>query len=120
MIEIYVSDTLTYTSNVALSNTMTWTANSVVVNLDYNYILDANGNNIGILTSNLSPIITNLPNTINYLLTVTANSNQTSAFLANTVNPAERVLILQTQFLSNTGLVQHANSQFLRIKNVDV
>jgi hypothetical protein len=118
MIEIYVSDTLTYTSNVALSNTMTWTANSVVVNLDYN--LDANGNNIGILTSNLSPIITNLPNTINYLLTVTANSNQTSAFLANTVNPAERVLILQTQFLSNTGLVQHANSQFLRIKNVDV
>lgn len=76
---------------------------------------------IGFLSSNLSSVNTNLPNAFNnFNLTISANSLQTSMFIANSVNIAERVLIIQTAFTSNTGQVQHATDLYLKVKNSSV
>jgi len=120
----YANDSFLYSYNVSLANNQTWSANTHLINLDYMTILGANTANtlqivdIGYLPTVLSPIITNLPNTINYSLTISANTIQTQELMANSVNPAERVLIMQTKFTSNTANVVVANNVYLKIRNV--
>jgi|ERR1700722_10418131 len=116
---LYAGDTLIYTSNVALDNTVTWTANTRLTNLDLQSLIVSNVE-IGVLQSNLAPIVTNTPNSINFTLTVTANSNVTSQFMANSVVNLERPLYMFTRFTSNTGIEKHANTVLLRVKAAEI
>ena len=116
--EVFAGDSFSYSTNVALSNTMSWTANGWLRTLDYSPILDVNNTEVGILTANLSPIITNTPNAINYSLNLTANVYSTTIWIANSVN-SERKLFLFTKFISNTGLTQHGNVVILIVKSTE-
>ena len=113
--EVFAGADFTYTSNVSLSNSATWTANAFLTTLD---LLDVfNGNSeIGLLTANLAPIVTNTPNATNYSLTLSASGSLTAQWIANSVNINERVLYLFTKFTSYTGAVQTVNTALLRVK----
>ena len=139
-IKIFANDSLTYSSNVALDSTMSWTANSHCVNLDFNPILTWAANtiataptiiettfdivptaetatDIGYITTSLIPIVSTTPNNINYTYTLTAPPTQTQSLFLGSVDPAERILIIQTKFTSNTGSIFNANNIYLHIKN---
>ena len=113
--DVYAGADFSYSTNVALSNTMTWTANGLLTTLD---LLDVfNGNSeIGVLTANLHPIATNTPNGVNFTLTLSAPGNTTAGWIANSVNTTERVLYLFTKFTSNTGATMAGNAAILRVK----
>ena len=113
--EVYAGSDFTYSSNIILSNTQTWTANAFLTTLD---LLDVfNGNSeIGILNANLQPITTNTPNSINYSITLSAPGNTTSQWMANSININERVLYLFTKYTSNTGTTRSGNVVILRVK----
>ena len=113
--EIFAGDSFSLSMNVALSNTMSWIANGLITTLDINDIFISN-TNVGQLTANLTPIVSNLPNTINYTLTLTANASATQTWMANSVSNIERKLYLFTKFISNTGIVVHGNSAILIVK----
>jgi hypothetical protein len=113
---IFAGSTLNYSINVALSNSLTWSVNTQICDLDYNLLIDQNNTNIGICQCNLVPITSNFPNSTNYTLNISANTYQTQNFMANSINPNERVLIIQTIFTSNTGIVQEANDLYLRVR----
>jgi hypothetical protein len=119
-IEIYAGDTFSYTTNVSLSNTMTWTANAMLTTLDLLDVYDANNNIIGILVANLTSITSNLPNTINYTLTLSATPNATVQWIANSVNPNERVLYVFMKYTSNTGFISHGNTAIIRVKAAEI
>ena len=112
---VYAGADFSYTTNVALSNTMSWTANAFLTTLD---LLDVfNGSSeVGILASNLQPIVNNTPNSVNMSLTLTAPGNTTAQWIANSVNPNERVLYLFIKFTANTGNIAYANTTLLRVK----
>lgn len=116
-IETFANDSFSYSANVSLSNNMTWTVNSHCINLDFNKILDSSNSDIGFLSTTLSPIVTTTPNSINYTYTMTALPSQTKNLGLNGINPAERVVIIQTKFTSNTGLTFNVDDLYLRIKN---
>jgi hypothetical protein len=111
---VYAGADFSYSTNVALSNTMSWTANAFLTTLD---LLDvfAGNSEIGLLTANLTPIVNNTPNSVNMTLTLTAPGNTTAQWLANSVNPNERVLYLFTKFTSNGGNISYGNTTILRV-----
>lgn len=109
-IETFANDTFTYSSNIALANNMTWTAQSICVNLDFNTISG------GTLTTSLIPIVSTTPNSTNYTLNISAIPSQTANLINGSINPSERVIIIQTKFTSNTGLTLNANNVYLRVK----
>jgi hypothetical protein len=111
---VYAGEDFIYTSNVSLSNAYVWTANAFLTTLD---LLDVfNGNSeIGILTTNLQPIINNTPNSVNYTLSLSAPGSLTSQWIANSVNINERVLYLFTKFTSNSGNIVTGNTAILRV-----
>jgi len=118
MIEAYSNVPFSYTYNLFLDGSQTWTAQSVVVTLDYNIILDASNTNMSIMSSTLTNQANlNIPNPNNYTLTLSANAYQMQQLGANSTDPNERVMLLQTLFSSNTGSAIAANNQYLRIKN---
>lgn len=117
MIDIYANTTLNYFYPVVLSNTDTWTAQSHVVTLDHLPILDTNNNDIGWLSSTLVSLANNLSiSANNYLLNLTANNTQTAGFMVGTLNPNERILLLQTQFVGASGNVQQSNDIYISVK----
>ena len=118
MIDAYANVPFTYTYNLGLDGSQTWTAQTIAVTLDYATIIDASN----VVMSNLNSTLinqanANLPNPNNYTLTITANGYQMQQLGANSVDPNERVLIVQTLFTSNTGSALQANNLYLRIKN---
>ena len=115
-VQVFANDNFNYSANVALDPMATWTVASHIVNLDYQNIIVSNSD-IGVVTTTLTPIISTTPTAINYTYTLSANAAQTQSLFVNTVDPAERVLIIQTKFTSNTGLSFNANNVFLHIKN---
>jgi hypothetical protein len=115
---VNANDQLSYTNTASLSNTLTWTANTHVVSLEYLTISTASNTDIGWLPTTLTPVVNNTPsNTNNYTLNFIANSYQTDNFLANSVNPNERTLVVQTKFTANSGLTQDAPNIYLRVYN---
>jgi hypothetical protein len=115
---VNANDQLSYTNTVSLSNTLTWTGNTHVVSLEYLTISTTGNADIGWLPTTLTPVVNNTPaNTNNYTLHFSANSYQTDNFLANSVNPNERTLVVQTKFTANSGLTQDAPNLYLRVYN---
>lgn len=102
--EIFAGDSFSYSNSVILSNTVSWSVNSMVVNMDLNPIL-VNNVNVGLLTANLVPITTNTPNTFNFTLNISSDSNTTAQWLHNSVDYNERYLYVSTKFTSNTGTI---------------
>ena|ERR1700744_5735075 len=115
---VNANDTLSYTNTVSLSNTLSWTALTHVVSLEYQTIFDTNNTDIGFLPTTVTPVVNNTPNPYhNFTLNFTANNYQTDNFLANSVNPNERTLIIQTKFTANSGAIQDAPNIYLRVYN---
>jgi hypothetical protein len=118
-LEIFAGDSFSYSSNVALDNTVTWTANAWLRTLDFSPIIDGNNVEVGILTANLNPISTNTPNSVNYTLTLSANVYATGVWIANSISTSERKLYLFTKYSSNTGISQHGNVVILIVKSTE-
>jgi len=112
---VYAGADFSYTTNVALSNTASWSANAFLSTLDLQDVMNGNVE-VGVLTANLSPITTNTPNSVNYSLTLTAPGNTTAQWIANSVSINERVLYLFVKFTSNTGALVYANTEQVRVK----
>jgi hypothetical protein len=118
LIVVNANDQLSYTNTASLSNALTWNANTHVVSLEYLTISTESNTDIGWLPTTLTPVINNTPSSINnYTLNFTANSYQTDNFLANSVNPNERTLVVQTKFTANSGITQDAPNIYLRVYN---
>jgi hypothetical protein len=118
LILVNANDQLSYTNTASLSNAFTWSANTHVVNLEYHTIYDDANNDIGWLTTTLTPITNNTPSSLNnFTMNFVANNYQTDNFLANSVNPNERTLVVQTKFTANSGLTQDAPNIYLKVYN---
>jgi hypothetical protein len=119
MIEVYANTPLNYTYNIALDNTLLWNAQTAVVTLDYDFILDTanSNNNLSYINSIITDTNPNLPNPNNFALTISANSYQTQQYMASSFLENEKIMLIQTIFTSNSGVVLHANNIALRVKN---
>ena len=118
LILVNANDQLSYTNTASLSNALTWTAQTHVVSLEYTTIIDTSNTDIGWLPTTLTPVVNNTPSSLNnFTLNFTANAYQTDNFLANSVNPNERTLVVQTKFTANSGLTQDAPNIYLRVYN---
>ena len=112
------NDQLSYTNTVSLSNSLTWNAQTHVVSLEYTTIFDTGNTDIGWLPTTLTPVTNNTPSGVNnFEMNFTANNYQTLNFLANSVNPNERTLVVQTKFTANSGVTQDAPNIYLRVYN---
>jgi hypothetical protein len=128
MIEIYANTTFNFSNTITLSNTLTWSAQTHVVNLDFNPIIDNTNTDIGWLSSNISPIANIVTSGVNnYTLSYSANTYQTAWFANNGVNPFDRFLIIQTQISGANSAntlqvmtVMEANNILLRVLNSQV
>ncbi len=131
MIDIFANTTFNYSNTITLSNTLTWAAQTHVVNLDFEPVAYTLGlytnNDIGWLSTTITANTDNIQTGVNnYTLAYSANTMQTTAFIANSVNPFDRVLLIQTQLTGNTPStstviqVIQANNVLLRIKNSQV
>jgi len=115
------NDDLSYSNTVSLANTLTWTAQTHVVSLEYSIIYDSSNTDIGWLPTTLTPVVNNTPSSNNnFILNFTANNYQTDNFLANSVNPNERTLVVQTKFTANSGQLQNAPNIYLRVYNSSI
>ena len=78
--------------NINLSNNHTWaTAQTQCLTLDMN--------SVGWITTTL--VANNQPNSnTNFTTTLTANAQQTAQLLVGSINPTERMLYIQTTFLT--------------------
>lgn len=117
MIYCFANTPFSHTYNVSLDNTQTWSAQSVIVTLDYKTVYDVDNTNISIVNSVITDTNPNLPNPNNYSLTVSANSYQTQQFMKDSTSEYSRTMRLQTIFVSNTGAQQHANDLYITVKN---
>jgi len=126
MIDAFANSPFSYTYNIGLDGSQSWTAQTVVVTLDYNPILlsvlNVSSNtysnvNISAISSNVGQPNTNLPNPNNFTVTISATANQMANFMAGSLDPNERVLIVQTALFGNTGGDIQANNITLRVKN---
>ena len=121
LLTINANDQLSYTNTVSLSNTLIWEANTHVSTLEYATIIDSSNVDIGWLPTTLTPVNNNTPSSINnFTLNFIANNYQTNNFLANSVNPNERTLVVQTKFTANSGLTQDAPNLYLRVYNSSI
>lgn len=112
--KIYAGADFVYTTNIALSNTESWTANAILTTTDLANLYNGN-TQIGILEANLQPIVSNTPNSINYTLTLTAPGNTTAQWIANSVSIMERSLYLFTTFTSNTNNIIISNTDIIKV-----
>jgi hypothetical protein len=118
---VNANDQLTYANTITLANTLTWTGQTHVTTLEFNNVLDVSNTDIGWLITTITPIVNTLPSgTNNYTLSFSANNYQTTYFLANSVNPNERTLVIQTKYTANNGFIQDANNIYLKVKNSSV
>jgi hypothetical protein len=117
LIYCFANSPLLYTYNMNLDPTQNWTAQSVIVTLDCELIHDISNTNVSVVNSIILDTNINLPNPNNYSLTISANSYQTQQYFRESLNDYNRVLKIQTKYLSNTGNILHANDMFITIKN---
>jgi hypothetical protein len=111
---VFCGSDFNYSANLSLPNNMTWSVSSWLTTTDLANLYNGN-TEIGNLTSNLQLITTNLSNNINYTLNIYAPANLTSQWIANSVSIMERVLFLNTVFVSNTGVTMIANTNIVRV-----
>lgn len=113
-LDVLAGSDFNYTTNLALANNVSWTVNTFLTTTDNMPLY--NGNSvIGNLTSNLQPIISTTPNSVNYKLNVSAPASLTMQWIANSVSVEERSLYMFTRFTSGSGSVILANTQILRV-----